>query len=115
MIISVISDHQQTPAQTRYYTGLVVAYDPGVGLVYTGFILMIVGCWIAFFMSHKQVVVDVAATGKSMRVIVSGKANKAKMGFKVQLERLSEQLNSLASEGSRMSSRISNQKDLSSR
>ena len=34
-------------AQERYYTGLQVVYDPGVGMVYAGFLLMIAGCWVA--------------------------------------------------------------------
>ena len=99
VIISVESEQRLAPPEQRYYTGLVVAYDPGVWLVYTGFILMITGCWIAFFMSHKQVVVDVVSEGRSTTVLVSGKANKARMGFKVQLQDMAEQLRRLASEG----------------
>lgn len=103
IVISVASEHQPASTEERYYTGLVVSYDPGVGLVYSGFILMIVGCWIAFFMSHKQLVVDVASDGRSSTVIVSGKTNKARMGFKVQLEHLSDQLKRLANASSRSS------------
>jgi cytochrome c biogenesis protein len=95
VIISVVPEHRPRE-QERYYTGLQVVYDPGVGLVYTGFILMIVGCWVAFFMPHRQVVVDVTAMGASTRVVVAGKSNKARMGFKLELERLAAQLNSLA-------------------
>ena len=42
----------------RFYTGLQVISDPGVGLVYLGFILMILGCYVTFFMSHQQICVE---------------------------------------------------------
>ncbi|HAY40073.1 MAG TPA: cytochrome c biogenesis protein ResB, partial [Desulfobacteraceae bacterium] len=38
----------------RYYTGLQVTSDPGVWVVYAGFIMMIIGCFITFFMSHQR-------------------------------------------------------------
>jgi len=38
--------------EKKYYTGLQITKDPGVWYVYSGFILMIIGCWITFFMSH---------------------------------------------------------------
>lgn len=98
MMVSVFSDQQrQAPAEQRYYTGLVVSYDPGVWLVYAGFVLMIIGCWVAFFMSHKQLVVDVVSDGEAARVTVSGKANKAGMGFKVEVEGMADQLKRLGS------------------
>ncbi|RJQ87107.1 MAG: cytochrome c biogenesis protein ResB [Desulfobacteraceae bacterium] len=88
-----------TPVQERFYTGLQVVYDPGVGVVYAGFILMIAGCAVAFFMSHQQVVTEVTASGKRSTVSVSGKSNKNKMGFEMKLNRLSEQLKALAARG----------------
>ena len=36
------------------YTGLQVRKDPGVWVVYLGFIVMSIGLYIAFFMSHKK-------------------------------------------------------------
>ncbi len=41
--------------EQAYYTGLQVTKDPGVWYVYAGFILMILGCWVTFFMSHRSV------------------------------------------------------------
>ena len=51
----------------RYYTGLEVNRDPGVWVVYSGFIIMIVGCFITFFMSHQQICIKVSAQGKGQR------------------------------------------------
>jgi cytochrome c biogenesis protein len=79
----------------RYYTGLQVSKDPGVWVVYTGFILMIIGIYITFFMSHQQLCVEVAAEGPKSKVMVAGKANKNKMGMQKRVMQLVEQLENL--------------------
>ena len=76
----------------RYYTGLQVSRDPGVWVVYTGFILMILGIYITFFMSHKQVCVEVIADGKESRIRVAGKANKNKTAMENKVGNLSGKL-----------------------
>ncbi len=78
---------------SSYYTGLQVTRDPGVVLVYLGFILMIAGCYIAFFMSHQSLCVEVAETGDgSCRVMVSGTANKNRMGMVMTVKKIASQL-----------------------
>ena len=79
----------------KYYTGLQVNKDPGVWLVYAGFILMIIGCYITFFMSHQQVCVAVDQAGESSRVSVSGTANKNKVGMQKKMGRISHELEGL--------------------
>ena len=76
----------------RYYTGLQVTRDPGVGLVYLGFILMILGCYVTFFMSHQQVCVEVVEKANGSRVIVSGKANKNKMAMQNRVKKFAQKL-----------------------
>jgi cytochrome c biogenesis protein len=76
----------------RYYTGLQVSRDPGVWVVYIGFILMIIGIYITFFMSHKQVCVEVTADGNKSRIMVSGTANKNKTSMENKVSNLSEKL-----------------------
>jgi cytochrome c biogenesis protein len=61
--------------QERHYTGLQVNKDPGVDLVYVGFILMILGCYVTFFTSHQQVCIQVGRRGDRSRISVSGTAN----------------------------------------
>ena len=85
----------------RYYTGLQVSRDPGVWVVYIGFILMIIGIYITFFMSHQQICVEVAGKGKKSEVMVAGTSNKNKMGMQKKVTRLSERLSNLTSNGSR--------------
>jgi cytochrome c biogenesis protein len=76
----------------RYYTGLQVTRDPGVWVVYTGFVIMILGCYITFFMSHKRICVEVAKTGKKSKVMVAGTANKNKLGMHAIVRKMAKNL-----------------------
>jgi cytochrome c biogenesis protein len=77
---------------SAYYTGLQVTRDPGVPLVYTGFIFLVLGCWVAFFMSHQKIIVDVQQSPKSSTVKVYGSANRNRLGFETKIINLSEKL-----------------------
>jgi cytochrome c biogenesis protein len=87
--------------EPRYYTGLQVNRDPGVPLVYTGFILMIVGCMVTFFMSHQRLVVELQPGDGSQecKLMLSGTANKNKFAFKEKLQRLARTLAAFAEKG----------------
>ncbi len=86
LFISVV---EQVP---RFYTGLQVAKDPGVWVVYSGFILMIIGCYITFFMSHQQICLEIAAHGNKSQVIIAGTANKNKSGMQAKVARIAAKL-----------------------
>jgi cytochrome c biogenesis protein len=81
----------------RYYTGLQVSRDPGVWVVYTGFILMIIGIYITFFMSHQQICVEVATLDSNTEVMVAGTSNKNKMGMQKKVTLLARKLKNLSS------------------
>ncbi|MBF0119035.1 MAG: cytochrome c biogenesis protein ResB [Desulfobacterales bacterium] len=73
-----------------YYTGLQVVYDPGVSLVYAGFIIMIIGFFINFFMSHQSLCIEITKIDeKTSSVMVSGIANKNKIGMQNKVKELS--------------------------
>jgi cytochrome c biogenesis protein len=72
--------------ETRYYTGLQVTSDPGVWVVYTGFLLMIAGCIITFFMSHQQICIEAHADGKICSVMIRGLANKNKIAMQKKID-----------------------------
>jgi cytochrome c biogenesis protein len=76
----------------RYYTGLQVTKDPGVWIVYSGFVVMIIGCFITFFMSHQRLCIEVIKSGEKSKVIVSGTSNKNKLGMQSRVKNLSRRL-----------------------
>jgi len=83
----------------RFYTGLQVNRDPGVWVVYSGFILMIIGCYITFFMSHQQICVELVRTGKKTEVTVAGTANKNKSGMQAGVTGFADKLAKLEPSG----------------
>ena len=90
-----------TEQEEKYYTGLQVTRDPGVWVVYTGFILMLAGCFITFFMSHQQLMVAVERTKGETRIGVSGTANKNKLGMDDVVEKLAQRLAAESGAGDR--------------
>ncbi len=89
-VIISVSDINVEPPEVRYFTGLQVSRDPGVWVVYTGFILIIVGCFVTFFMSHRQICVDILGTGEKCRVTITGTANKNKLGLEQKLKSIAK-------------------------
>lgn len=76
----------------KYYTGLQVNRDPGVWVVYIGFILMIVGCYVTFFRSHRQYCLEVRRTAEGSAVRLAATANKNRSALARRLERLADAL-----------------------
>ena len=76
----------------RYYTGVQITKDPGVWIVYAGFIGMIIGIFVTFFMSHQRVCIEIAKKGKKSDVIITGTANKNKLAMQNKIKKISEKL-----------------------
>lgn len=75
-----------------YATGLQVAKDPGVWVVYIGCGMMILGLFIAFFMSHRRIWLLLTKEDGKVSVLISGSANKNKVGFEKIFSSLSAEL-----------------------
>ena len=75
----------------RMYTGLQVAKDPGVEIVWLGCALMVIGLYIAFFMSHKRIWVVVTKGHARMY----GNASKNQAAFGMQFDDLADKLSNL--------------------
>ena len=73
-------------SNAKQYTGLQVAKDPGVWVVWIGCTLMVIGIFVAFFMSHKRIWVIV--TKGHARIY--GNASKNQAAFQMQFEDISE-------------------------
>jgi len=73
----------------KYYTGLQITKDPGIWYVYSGFILMIIGCWITFFMSHQSFFVEIEKnTDNSSNISISGTTNRNNQGMKLKIQKI---------------------------
>jgi cytochrome c biogenesis protein len=75
----------------RQYTGLQVAKDPGVWIVWLGCALMVLGIGVAFFMSHKRIWVVVSKGHARMY----GNASKNQAAFQMQFEDISERFQTI--------------------
>jgi len=65
----------------RYYTGLQIVKDPGVWIVYCGFLFMLFGLYVVFFQSHRKVWVILSTKGEKQHIEFRGTANKNKKSF----------------------------------
>jgi cytochrome c biogenesis protein len=70
------------------YTGLQVRDDPGVWVVYLGCIVMSIGLYIAFFMSHKKLWLRVVEEKNSVRIIAAMTANKNRETFERKIDKM---------------------------
>jgi len=86
IVIAVSHEHK------LYYTGLQVTSDPGVPVVYIGFVMMIIGFYISFFMYHQQVFVEIKKAGRKSSVTVAGISGKNMLGMRSRTKKLSSML-----------------------
>jgi len=72
-----------------YATGLQVTKDPGVWFVYIGCGMMLIGLYVAFFMSHRKIYAFISpAKEQGSTVLFAGSAHKNKLGFEKIFNRL---------------------------
>ncbi len=76
------------------YTGLQVTKDPGVWVVYTGFIMLCIGPPIAFFGSHRKLWVRIQNRNGQAIILVAGTANRNRIGFEREFNRIAENISS---------------------
>ena len=80
----------------QHYTGLQITYDPGIWFIYTGFIMMIIGCFICFFMSHQKLCIELVKKGEINHVTLAGTSNKNKIGMRNKIAIMASRLEKLA-------------------
>ena len=93
-VFIAVDDFQLSPTASnkRYFTGLQVTKDPGVWVVYSGFILMIIGCIVTFFMSHQRIAIAITSKGNTRRVMVAGTATKNRLGMQQKVTKITDLL-----------------------
>ncbi|MCL5966294.1 MAG: cytochrome c biogenesis protein ResB [Deltaproteobacteria bacterium] len=81
----------------QFYTGLQVAEDPGVNVVWAGCALMVIGIMIAFFMSHQRVWLRVAPAGDGrVEVVLAGSTSRNRLAFERKFERIQAEIKAAA-------------------
>ncbi len=68
-------------SEERYYTGLQVARDPGVPVVWAGCLLLVVGTLGAFFLSHQRFWLLIRPAGQGSEVQIGGTAHRNRAVF----------------------------------
>ena len=74
-------------------TLLLVTKDPGVPVVYTGCILMVLGLAVCFLLSHQRIWIQLSeATKQGSQLLVSGISNKNKLAFEKHFQNLTSRI-----------------------
>ena len=74
---------------SKMFTGLQVAKDPGVNVVWLGCALMVIGIIMAFFLSHQRVWVRLAqGQDGRVEVVLAGSASRNRLAFEKKFEKL---------------------------
>ena len=73
-------------ANIREYTGLQVAWDPGVPLVWVACTVMILGLYIAFFVPHRRVWLRVELDPENTAVLMAGSTNRNPASFEKEFD-----------------------------
>jgi len=82
------------------YTGLQVARDPGVNIVWAGCFLIVFGSLTAFFFSHKRIWVCLEDSGKKTKILMAGNAHRNQPGFSLAFDELQQKVEATAKDES---------------
>ena len=92
-IISITNvDFNDIKIESKFYTVLQVTKDPGVPIVYAGFLMMIIGCYVTFFMFHQKICVEITKNETGTIVTAAGISEKNRPGMNAVIHNLSREL-----------------------
>lgn len=70
------------------YTGLQVSKDPGVVIIYLACIIMTIGLYISFFLSHKKIWVRLTEERGAVRISLGGSASKNRLSLEREADKI---------------------------
>lgn len=91
-VISGLNKEYKISVKQMYATGLQVTKDPGVWFVYSGCIMLLLGLYIAFFISHQKIWLIFKNDNS---VILAGTCNKNLIGFNKKFEKIKSHIESI--------------------
>lgn len=75
-VLPVLDDYEQI-----YYTGLQLARDPGMNVVWIGSALLVIGLCIMFYVSHRKLWIVLEQKGDAVHLKVAGMSNRNPVAF----------------------------------
>jgi cytochrome c biogenesis protein len=88
--IPLLVDYDQV-----YYTGLQLTEDPGMNVVWTGSILLVLGLCIMFYMPHRKIWLVIRPAAKGLDIDAAGMTNRNTLGFEKEFQALMNKLNTI--------------------
>lgn len=86
-VIPVLDDYEQL-----YYTGLQLAEDPGMNVVWAGSAILVIGLCIMLYMPHRKLWLVIEPEGKALCVSLAGMTNRNRLGFDKEFHQLLSKL-----------------------
>jgi len=71
-----------------YYTGIQVSKDPGIPLVWFGFLAILTGLILSLFLSHRKIWIRISEKENGGEIAIAATANRNRGDFQKNLERL---------------------------
>jgi len=85
--VPMLDDFDQT-----YYTGLQLAKDPGMNVVWVGSAFLVFGLCIMFYVAHRKVWIKVVGKDDSVTLEVTGLSNRNPIAFEQEFTDLEQQI-----------------------
>jgi len=70
----------------RFYTGIQVGSDPGVPLVWAGFVLILTGFTLSLLGAHRRIWVRITPVAEGGEILIAADAGKNRKGFEERLD-----------------------------
>ncbi|MDQ6973713.1 MAG: cytochrome c biogenesis protein ResB, partial [Mariprofundaceae bacterium] len=81
--IPILDDYDQ-----KYYTGLQLARDPGMNIVWIGSALLVLGLCIMLYISHRKLWIIIRRENNGMKVTIAGLSNRNPLNFKREFKEI---------------------------
>lgn len=76
------------------YTGLEVAKDPGVKVVWAGSFLLVGGLFLSSYVYHRKIWARIRHTGGNVQIVLGGFGHKDKLGFEKEFQEVVQEISS---------------------